>query len=399
MPVASPRTTVYVHIGPPKTGTTYIQGVLRYWRAELRKQGVLYPAAPVPDHFHAALDVRGRHAFGFGRGRDTERPRAHGAWQRLVETTLAHKGVVVISHELLATADREHAARALADLAGADVHVIATVRDPARQLVSAWQERVKHGSPRRFRQTARQLRSKAGWRGAAQDLPSVLDTWGQGLPGDHVHVVTVPPSGADPTVLWDRFASVIGVDAGAFDPSRAPRTNESLGIAEVEVLRRVNQVLAGRIPHPTYGQIVTTIYANQILAGNRGSPSPVMPKGLRTHAEVLAEEWIGHIKDRGYDVRGDLDELRPHRREGGAPSRVSERAVADAAVRATADLLVTVAELRQPRYAAQLASRTVVRRVGYATFSAGHRARLLLHRRGRGRWRPEQGPGAKGPRS
>src|SRR5919204_5976607 len=175
MPAASsPRTRVYLHIGPPKTGTTYLQGVLRHWHAELREQGVLFPAAPTLDHFHAALDARGRHAFGVGEGHDAPRPKARGAWRRLVRAAMAHHGTVVISHELLATADAEHARRAVADLTDAEVHVIATVRDPARQMVSSWQERVKHGSRRRFGRTARQLASERGWDSPAQDVPAVL---------------------------------------------------------------------------------------------------------------------------------------------------------------------------------------------------------------------------------
>jgi hypothetical protein len=382
MPAASsPRTTVYIHVGPPKTGTTYIQGILRFWHAELRKQGVLYPAGPTRDHFHAALDVQGSYAFGFGPGSDAIRPRAKGAWKRLVDSALAHRGTVVISHELLATADAERASRAVAELAGTDVHVIATVRDPARQFVSAWQERVKHGSPHRFRRGARRLRSEGDWTSAAQNLPVILENWGGRLPPDHVHVVTVPPSGTDHAVLWQRFASVIGVDPAAFDPSRAPRTNESLGIAEAELLRRVNKALDGRIPHPPYGAVVTTQYANGILAAQRGSPQPTLPKGLRGEADALAERWIAHIKERGYDVRGDLEDLRPRHRAGSPPSSVSEQAIADAAVRATADLLVAAAELQQPRQAARIAAVGAGRKIGFAVLSAQQRTRGLLRRR------------------
>jgi hypothetical protein len=288
---------------------------------------------------------------------------------------------VVISHELFATADAEHASRAIAALAGTDVHVIATVRDPARQFVSAWQERVKQGSPRRFERGARRLRSEGDWTAEAQNLPVILDNWGADLPPDHVHVVTVPPSGSDYAVLWQRFAEVIGVDPTTFDPSRAPRTNESLGIAEVELLRRVNKALGGRVPHPTYGPVVTTQYANGILAAHRGSPLPTLPKRLRGEVDALAERWIGHIKERGYDVRGDLDDLRPRHRAGSPPSSVSEKEVADAAVRATADLLVAIAELRQPRAVARVSAKAAGRAIGYSALSALQSARGSLRRR------------------
>ena len=380
---ATPRTTVYLHIGPPKTGTTFIQGVLRHWHAELRDAGVLFPAVPTHDHFNAALDVRGDHGFGFGPGRELRRPRAKGAWPRLVGATLAHEGTVVISHELFATADSRHARQALADLADTDLHVVLTVRDPARQLVSSWQERIKHGNTQPFHRVARKLAKRRGWGSRAQDVPRVLDSWTHGIAADHVHVVTVPPSGSDPMVLWRRFAELIGVDPDAFDPSKAPRSNESLGVAEIELLRRINLQLDGRIQHPAYSRIVTALYANDILAGVSASPPPRLPKGLVRATEEIADDWIDVIRARGYDVRGDLEELRPRHRDGQVPRAARDKDINAAAVRATAELLLAVTDLYEPRHALRTAFGTTAGRLGYATLSAGQRARFRLGRRGR----------------
>ena len=51
---------VYVHVGLPKTGTTFLQTTMWHNRAQLAAQGFLYPGEKRMDHFHASNAVRGR---------------------------------------------------------------------------------------------------------------------------------------------------------------------------------------------------------------------------------------------------------------------------------------------------------------------------------------------------
>ena len=48
---------VYLHVGSPKTGTTYIQDRLALNRAHLARHDVRYPIGARGDMFHAALDL------------------------------------------------------------------------------------------------------------------------------------------------------------------------------------------------------------------------------------------------------------------------------------------------------------------------------------------------------
>ena len=95
--LASRRPAVYLHIGPPKTGTTYIQDVLRRWHRELLEARVLFPGIPRHNHFPAALDVRGKASFGHGEVHVVSRASTAGAWRRLVRKAKAFEGVVIIS--------------------------------------------------------------------------------------------------------------------------------------------------------------------------------------------------------------------------------------------------------------------------------------------------------------
>ena len=68
------RRVVHLHIGAPKTGTTYVQDRLSLNAGELAKHGVTYPGRTLRDastfHFRAALDLLDA---GLGRNRGTRR--------------------------------------------------------------------------------------------------------------------------------------------------------------------------------------------------------------------------------------------------------------------------------------------------------------------------------------
>jgi hypothetical protein len=350
----APAPTVFVHVGVPKSGTTFLQGVLDQYRKQLLRVGLLYPPGPGPRHFLAALDARGNDWFG-GTERDAE-----GAWKALVERCLNHQGTSVISHEVLATASQGHAQRALALLAGAEVHVILTARDPARQMLGQWQELIKHGRTLEFTDySSRVLRRTpddgaepelALWR--SQDLPEVLAHWGQGLDPRRVHVVTVPPPSADPVLLWQRFGTLLGIDPAAFDVSSIARRNPSLGVAQTEALRRVNVALDGALTGSDYGRVVKSLFAQQILGSQQSSRRPRLPKELLAACGELAASWVQTIESRQYDVVGSLADLHPdqdptdHYDE---PTTASHQEVAEVTTSATAELLVTIADLRRQR--------------------------------------------------
>jgi hypothetical protein len=350
--------TVYMHIGPPKTGTTYIQETLRRWHRDLRAEGVLYPLRrPGGTQVDAALDARGDLGYALKVGEHSERTHARGAWRRLLNQARSFDGTVVISHELFATSDDEHARAAVADLRDFDLHLVLTVRDPARQIVSSWQQRVRQGGRQTFGSMARGIRERRRM-GPAQELSDLLERWASTLPPDHVHIVTVPPTGSPPGLLWQRFASVVGIDAERFDSAGTVRANESLGWAEVETLRRVIVALEGRISRPQYSRIVNKMFARGVLGQLATTSKPSLPSNLASVADEIADRWIKDVTAGGYDVIGDLDDLRP-RHPNTSSTAPGDTEVAEVAVRATAALLVDLA--RRDRSADRFARRRVKR--------------------------------------
>ena len=334
---------VFLHVGVPKSGTTFLQSSLTQNRKDLRGAGVLYPGGQ-ERMFLAALDVRGAHKA-WGR----RRAEVDGSWDTLCRKARAFDGSTVISHELFAAASAHQVTAALTMLKGLEVHVVVTARDPARQAVAEWQEGIKHGRRLRFEQFRRRVLDGASdtdyarrYR-ASQDLPDVIARWGASLPPSRVHVVCCPQPDADPHLLWERFGDVVGFDAGRFEPAGPDSANPSLGTVEIDLLRRVNVALDKRLVQPEYGQVVKQLYAQELLSARR-SPRAVVPGDMYDDLAVVGERWVKEIDKAGYDVRGALASLVPVApgEDGPHPDDVHPRDGLDSAVAATAELLLAV---------------------------------------------------------
>ena len=348
---------VFVHIGAPKTGTTYLQDRLFLNRVALEKRGVLYPVGLHADMFGAAVDLIER-GWG-GQGAESE-----GYWDGLMKRVRRSSAeTLVISHEILAGAYPAQIERAINDLAGFEIHVVYTARDLARQIPAEWQEHVKHRGTAPFRRFLRKVRdasqaSSTRWFWRVQGLPDVLTRWGRHLPPERVHLITVPQSGAPRELLWHRFCDVVGIDP-AWAPVDSTRHNVSLGVAEVTLVRRLNDRIGGsdRFEGRDYRQLVREVVAHRTLAHRERTQRVVVPPRSYGWISEVAEHWIEWIQGAGIDVVGDLDELRPCFPEPGPDGRVRwvdpdkprPRDVADASLDALAALLVETAKRPNPQ--------------------------------------------------
>ncbi len=319
-------------MGSPKTGTTFLQEVLWSQRRKAAEQGVLLPLEKFADHYLASLDVRGL------AGRKEHPARAVGIWDRLVEEASAWPGTTLVSHELFASASAEQAAAAIASFgADTEVHVVLTARDLVRQVPAEWQEHVKHRSTKTLPEFVHDLRADetgASWFWRVQDFADVLARWGATLPSSRVHVVTVPPAGADPGTLWDRFAGLLGLDPDSFDTQRS-RANTSLGVEQSELLRLVNAELGDRVRLPgPYPVVVKNVLAHRVLAARKGTRLALDVEATE-YAVRRSAEIAEQLRRMDVDVVGDLDDLVPDRTAALAAAR------ADADPEPPAEVLLT----------------------------------------------------------
>jgi hypothetical protein len=340
---------VHLHVGTPKTGTSYLQHVLFHNRHQLRRHGIVYPASRHDAHFLGALDLM-RMPWG---GLETQ---AIGSWDKLAASVRRSRGDAIISHEILAAASRAQVGRALDSLGEGDteIHLVLSVRDLVRQIPAEWQENVKHRAALSYGRFLDQIQDprREGriptWFWGVQEIPDILDRWGHDLPPEHVHVVTVPPAGGSPELLWKRFVEAFGLDGIALQLD-GERVNPSLGSAETTLIRRINRAANEALEPAYYRPLVRELLAHQTLSRRTKTARLALPPDVHPWATELQESWTAEIRRRGYDVIGDLEDLRgaPPVTEFADPDHPDESVVSSAAVDALRAVLLDHARLQR----------------------------------------------------
>lgn len=322
-------TRVFLHVGLAKTGTTTIQTALEESRAACARHGLHLAGGRHRASRMAAYDLVGRRIEG-----DRVDPVA-GAFRRLVadiDTCGAPRAVV--SEELLALAQSRHVRRVGEALRRHELEVVVGVRDLGRTVLSAWQQEIVNGQSFRWREYADAVRDPEQGRVRAgvafwlrHDVLRVLDTWGRLVPPDRVHLVVAPPRSAPEHVLLDRFAEAVGLPTGVLRAGGPPR-NAALGVAELELVRRLNARLTA-LPRRQYLHVVE----RGIRPGlqREGSRRLVLPQEDAGWVAARSAQVIEGLRSRGHQVHGDLEELRSDPgTAAGAPSEASEQPLLEA---------------------------------------------------------------------
>ncbi|UPK73855.1 hypothetical protein MU582_15625 [Nocardioidaceae bacterium SCSIO 66511] len=301
---------IVLHVGTPKTGTSMVQDMLARNSATLRDNDVLVPGGAFDHQYRAGLDLLGE--------ADED---SQGTWDRMAAHARRHRGTVVISNEILTRAEPEHIERAASTLGDAEFDIVLTVRDLGRQIPSGWQEAVKHRAKLPFAAFVESLHATPPARRVArgfwsvQDWPAAAERWARVSEGARVHVVTVPPSSADPDVLRTRVLSAMGIDVEHV-PIPPERINTRLGAAEVKVLRGINTRLDREaVQAGEYAEFVRDRLV-RALADLADDPIRIrLAPAEHDWAADISRRWIAAVRGRGYDIVGDLDELMPTRVE------------------------------------------------------------------------------------
>jgi hypothetical protein len=325
--------TVYLHIGTPKSGTTYLQSRLDVNRKRAAKQGLMWPGPRWGVQVEAVRELRGL---------ETDASLAPtGPWMSLVDAVHAWQGPkALISMEWMAGCSSSQIAAAVESLAPARVEIICTSRDLLRMFVAQWQEMTKNCRPWSWQQFVEEmvgdtpgLASQRFW--TQQDVPVILSRWAEQVPWDRFHLVTVPQPGAGSEVLWERFCSVLGLDGSTFE--QPPRTNESIGVVSASLMHRVNLVaLERKVDRVDYQRVLHRRVADEVLAPLREREGPIaVSSDVDAWIRKRAVEHVNDLRALDLHVVGDLDDLLPGEPlEGREPSDVSDTELLDTAVEA-----------------------------------------------------------------
>lgn len=350
--VSNPERRIYVHVGTRKTGTSYLQKVIYTAPETVTAQGVDLPLRGRTPHLRVlqALGV-----VDDGELPADESAAFLGRFSRNLSGVTGRRAL--ISHEDLAAAEPAQIRHLLNLLGDFEVHVLLTARDLARQIPSEWSQCVKTRMQATYEEFLEAVVARRGpdaalfW--ARQDVADIAARWGRSLSPEQLHIVTVPPSGSSPSLLPERFWTVMGVHPTAGDVSGG--RNPSLGAQQAELLRRVNVALGDRLVdvRNEYRPVIKPL-VRQVLNGQDGIPLR-LPGHLMRWCRDVSIHTTEQLKDRGYDVVGDLSDLVPDASSAAPPDdkrndlAIGDSEVSEAAVQALATLLHQQHEVLQRR--------------------------------------------------
>ncbi len=338
---ASMAERVLLHIGAPKSGTTYLQSILWGNRKSLRDTGLLVPGRNLVDFNMAAAAVRIRNP---GNGRPAR------TWRRLIDECAEWPHDAVLSAEWFCRTPDDLIPRMVSAFAPAEVHVVYTARALVPLVTAAWQESLKTGhreSLPEFVSSMDDDERRWSWRNI--DPSRVLERWSQHVPAERIHVVTVPATGADPLVLLRRFASVVGFDPEACDTTVA-QPNESLSVEAAELVRRVAprvDDIVGFSDRPWHERYrwLRRFLAHDLMAPLPGHRIALDP----SHQDAISRRAHGAVtslRAAGYPVSGDLEDITTFAVHPDAvrPAEVSDSQLLELAIPVMAQLVALVRE-------------------------------------------------------
>jgi hypothetical protein len=300
-----------VHIGFNKTGTTYVQGALKLARPRLLELGVVYPGRE-RQHKTAAVALTG------ARGRLGDKPATMKDWDRLVRRTAAAGDKrVLVSSEWLCQAKEDEVRKAVNDLGGPRVHVVATLRPLGKILPSSWQQYVQNGLRSDYgtwldgmlRRAPYQKPTPSFWARHRHDV--VLSRWASVVGPDHVTAIIVDPR--DHGLLLRQFESMLALPEGVLVPEPPELDNRSLSAPEAEMLRLVNvRFHEEQWPGTLYREAIRNGLVAHLVHTRPASVDVdpiVTPEWALERAAEIGKGIVENIRASGINVVGDLESL------------------------------------------------------------------------------------------
>ena len=301
--------TRLVHIGPPKTGTSALQGAFHHSRDALAVHGVEY--AGKLRHSRVAMM-----AAAYARVPEGYPADAGQRWARLAKSIQASQADrVVLSSETLAGISEPKIGPFLEAMAG-PVHIVITLRPMASVLASNWQQSIQDEMTLSYdRWLARTLDPSAGnpaksafWR--RHNLGHQLDLWIPVVGAENITVLVLNPD--DRGMLFAAFEALVGVPAGTLTPD--PRvSNPSFPYDEIEMLRAFNvRFREGGGSRAEYLKNAREAVIHRRPLASIEDPvsaSISTPRWAAEAANAKIRPWVEQARGSGVNVVGDLEHL------------------------------------------------------------------------------------------
>jgi len=306
-----PSATRLIHIGFPKTGTTFVQGAMLQARPKLGEVGVVYPGKE-RYHKEAGIYIAG------ATGRLGDPPSTETHWNTLVrQIKAAGDQRVLISSEWMAETDDAGIARVVNELGDGQAHIVATLRPIVKILPSSWQQYLQNGHRFHWEKWLHGVLleppydkpTPSFWRRHRHD--EVLARWAKIAGPENVTAIIVDSS--DHELLLRQFEQMLAMPAGFLAPEPPAKDNRSLTWPEAEMVRRVNGVFKDRgWPDSLYRSVVRQGIVSRLAKMRPAAgemPKIPMPDWAAERAAEIGAEFARNIATLGIRVVGDLDSL------------------------------------------------------------------------------------------
>ena len=299
---------VLIHIGPPKTGTSAIQGASDAARREMLAQGVRY-AGRTQQVGRAAYSVLERAHPTLGAA-----PSRH-HWRRLVsEVRQAKEPQIFISSEFFASANDAQAELIVQELGGDQVHVVLTLRPVSRILASRWQQNVQEGARYSFEQWLHWVfeqpeegKGAVVWSRQRHDV--LTARWARIVGPERLTIVMADEQNR--SSLFEAFEALLGLASGTLKP-QIDTANRSMTAEEIELIRALNErFIEEKITRPLLYKMITRGTALYMKGRTIGASEPKQqtPSWAIKRADAIGWESAAAIRALGVKVIGNLDAL------------------------------------------------------------------------------------------
>ncbi len=304
---AVPEGTRLVHIGPPKTGTSALQGAFHACRAETLAQGVRY-AGSSRHSGSAVLAITGRPSFGKDEGAPPIRK-----WTNLLrDVQTAREPRVLISSEFFADAEPDAVRRVLDDLERDRVRVLVTLRRLDRIIPSQWQQYVQSGSRSPWERWLKGTLEGPGptktfWRRHRHD--ELVRRWASEVGADRVTVVVIDDRDHDHVLRV--FEGLLALEPGTLVPD-VDLVNRSMTMPEIEAVLAYNIAfknagLGNALFHKTMHFGAASYMKTR--EPDPTEPRIALPRWAEERIATISREMVDGIKAAGVAVIGDLEAL------------------------------------------------------------------------------------------
>jgi len=295
---------LYLHIGPHKTGSSYLQKLLTHHRQKLFEFGISYP--------DILFSLNGHHKIAHYFRKNTPKEDIFNDLIRLRESSED----ILLSSEVFSQLDLKDINALKYFFNGWQIEIICYVRNPSKRIVSFWQETIKQGSKENF------------W---AYSLPHfvkplsspilnqgiVIDLYSRVFGKSHVHLIDYDYVYKNGQML-ESLLRIIGASGAISDEDI--KVNTMLNSEDLELLRVLNIISDGMISpkdnrkifsriknRRIYDTLTKNIRNNmkKIVLGNTQADRAILSRISKLYGDMFVSE-LDDLQEKSYYISTDL---------------------------------------------------------------------------------------------